>query len=98
MCRCLTRTCNAAAKVYGTGPYLKFIILMVLRLDLPNIIRNPVVMEIAKKYNKSPAQILLRHLVQKEMVVIPRSVNPSRIKENINVSVFYHYLTNKSFC
>ena len=39
----------------------------------------------AKKYNKTPAQILLRHLIQKGIAVIPKSTNEHRIKENNNV-------------
>jgi len=41
--------------------------------------------KVAKKYGKSPAQVLLRHIVQKGMVVIPKSINPQRIIENIQV-------------
>lgn len=47
---------------------------------------NPVVLELAEKYNKTPAQVLLRHLIQKDFSVIPKSSNPKRIAENINVS------------
>ncbi|KAE9554106.1 hypothetical protein FO519_002695 [Halicephalobus sp. NKZ332] len=43
------------------------------------------VTELAKKYNKSPAQILLRHLIQNGIAVIPKSTNEKRIKENNDV-------------
>ena len=33
----------------------------------------PSVLELAKKYNKSAAQILLRHLLQKDILIIPKS-------------------------
>jgi len=36
---------------------------------------DPLVMDLAKKYGKTPAQILLRHLVQLGFIVIPKSVN-----------------------
>jgi len=50
--------------------------------SLPKLIEDPVVTEIAKKHGKTNAQILLRFLVQKDIIVIPKSVNPGRIKEN----------------
>ena len=37
---------------------------------------------LAKKYNKSVAQIILRWDLQKGIATIPKSVNPERIKEN----------------
>lgn len=49
---------------------------------------EPVVKEIAEKYGKSYAQIMLRWCVQKGLVVIPKSVNPGRIKENIGIFNF----------
>jgi len=53
-----------------------------------NILEDPVVVELSKVYNKSPGQILLRHLLQRGIIVIPKSGNPARIKENINVLDF----------
>lgn len=43
---------------------------------------------LAEKYGKSPAQIVLRWHLQLKNVVIPKSVTPSRIKENIDVFDF----------
>ncbi|CAB1323961.1 unnamed protein product [Coregonus sp. 'balchen'] len=43
---------------------------------------------LAKKYNKSPAQIILRWQTQRGVVTIPKSVTESRIKENIQVFDF----------
>jgi len=48
----------------------------------------PLVLELAKKYNKTPAQILLRQMVQRGISVIPKSVKPERLQENINIFDF----------
>lgn len=43
---------------------------------------------IAKKYDKTPAQILLKWATQQGIVVIPKSGNPQRIRENFNLFDF----------
>lgn len=49
------------------------------------LLEEPVVIEIAKKYNRTPAQILLRHGLQSGVVVLSKSVTPERIKSNFKV-------------
>ena len=49
---------------------------------------EPVVREIAAKYGKTPAQILLRRTVQDGVAVIPKSVHAQRIQENIDIFDF----------
>ncbi|GIU70200.1 MAG: glyoxal reductase [Candidatus Woesearchaeota archaeon] len=44
--------------------------------------------EIALKYNKSPAQIILRWVIQHGVVVIPKSTDPIKIRENAQVFDF----------
>ena len=49
---------------------------------------EPKVVELAKKYGKTSAQILLRFLTQKNIVIIPRTTKPERIKENFDIFDF----------
>ena len=49
---------------------------------------EPAVIALAKKYGKSPAQVMLRFLIQKGIAVIPRSTQPEHIKENFNLFDF----------
>ena len=49
---------------------------------------NPVIAEIAKKYGKTPAQVMLRWHIQRGVVVIPKSTHIERMEENFNVFDF----------
>lgn len=53
-----------------------------------HLMSNPVLTEIGEKYGKSPIQIILRYLVQNDVVTIPRSTNPAHIKSNIDIFDF----------
>ncbi|MBO7745418.1 aldo/keto reductase [Paenibacillus sp. MWE-103] len=53
-----------------------------------NLFQNAVFVGIAEKYNKSVAQVVLRWLTQREVVVIPKSVRKDRIIENLNIFDF----------
>ncbi|MEV5013188.1 aldo/keto reductase [Streptomyces sp. NPDC053780] len=52
------------------------------------ILEIPAIVAIAQKHNRTPAQVVLRWHLQLGNVVIPKSVTPSRIKENIDVFGF----------
>jgi 2,5-diketo-D-gluconate reductase A len=53
-----------------------------------NIFQNEVLVSIAEQYNKSVAQVILRWLTQRGVVVIPKSVRKERIIENFNIFDF----------
>lgn len=50
--------------------------------------QKPAVLALTKKYNKTPAQILLRFLTRKGISVIPRSSQPEHIRENLDLFDF----------
>ncbi|MGW7269649.1 aldo/keto reductase [Streptomyces sp. NPDC054864] len=49
------------------------------------LLEVPAIIAIAQKHGRTPAQVVLRWHLQLGNVVIPKSVTPSRIKENIDV-------------
>lgn len=51
-------------------------------------LEEPVLRDLAAKYNKTAAQILIRWSLQKGYVPLPKSVTPSRIRENAAVYDF----------
>ena len=52
------------------------------------LLEVPAIVAIAQKHNRTPAQVVLRWHLQLGNVVIPKSVTPSRIRENIDVFDF----------
>ena len=52
------------------------------------IVEVPAVAELAKRYGKTPAQIVLRWDLQHQVVTIPKSVRPARIRENADLFDF----------
>ena len=55
--------------------------------DEPKLLEDPKLVEIGKKYDKTPAQICLKWQTQRGVAVVPRSVNPSRIAQNADVRI-----------
>jgi alcohol dehydrogenase (NADP+) len=49
---------------------------------------NPVVKEIACRLQKTPAQVLLRQLISRGISAIPKSTNPDRLRQNIDLFDF----------
>ncbi|HEV8556725.1 MAG TPA: aldo/keto reductase [Actinophytocola sp.] len=52
------------------------------------LLRDPTITGLAQKYDRTPAQIVLRWHLEQGVVPIPKSVTPSRIRENIDVFDF----------
>lgn len=58
------------------------------RPDWPVLLEDKVLAEIGAKYNKTAAQVAIRWQVDSGVVVVPKSVNPSRIAANLDVFDF----------
>ena len=52
------------------------------------VVDEPLLINIGQKYQKSSSQVTLRWHVQKDLIVIPKSVNPLRIAENMQIFDF----------
>lgn len=52
------------------------------------LLENPVVAGVAAKHGRTPAQVIIRWHIDNGLVVIPKSVTPSRIEENFKVFDF----------
>lgn len=53
-----------------------------------NIFQNELLLSVAAKYKKSIAQVILRWLIQRGVVIIPKSVHKERITENFDIFDF----------
>jgi diketogulonate reductase-like aldo/keto reductase len=53
-----------------------------------DIFNNPVLTKIGDKYGKSVAQVILRWLIEQDIVVLAKSVKPERMRQNLDVFDF----------
>lgn len=53
-----------------------------------DLLFHPVLQELADKHDKTTAQIVLRWHIERGTIIIPKSVNPGRINENISITDF----------
>lgn len=56
--------------------------------DDPKLLEDPKLIELGKKYNKTAAQVVLRWLVQRGVIAIPKTVNKNRLTENMDIFDF----------
>ncbi|KAF8561447.1 hypothetical protein P879_08848 [Paragonimus westermani] len=54
-----------------------------------NLLTEPWVCDIAMRHKKTPGQVLLRYLIQRNLAVVPKSVTPARIVENSQIFDFH---------
>ena len=54
-------------------------------MNHPILLEDPVLCAIAKKHKQTPALVALRYQIQRGVVVLAKSYNKKRIKENIQV-------------
>ena len=54
--------------------------------DTPLLMDNDIIKGIAEKHKKTPAQVLLRWATQRNVAVIPKSNNPGRLAQNLDVT------------
>lgn len=54
----------------------------------PVVLEDAKIKELAEKYSKTPAQILLRYQIDRGVITIPKSVNRQRIKQNFEIFDF----------
>lgn len=48
----------------------------------------PEIIAIANRLNKTPAQILLKWIIQRDVAVIPKSINANRLRQNMSLFDF----------
>ena len=53
-----------------------------------NLFSDPLLSEIGAAHGKSVAQVVLRWLIQRGVIIIPKSVRPERMRENIDIFDF----------
>ncbi|MDX2305698.1 MAG: aldo/keto reductase [Microscillaceae bacterium] len=53
-----------------------------LQENEPSLMEHPVVLEVAQVHGCTPAQVLIRWGIQRGTSVIPKSVNPERLRQN----------------
>lgn len=53
-----------------------------------DLLNNPIILELAEKYGKNAGQIILRFENQEGIIVFPKSLNPERIKSNMEIFDF----------
>ena len=53
------------------------------------LVKNEIILNISKNKNKTVSQIILKYLLQKNFIPLPKSVHSNYIKENFDLNGFY---------
>ncbi|KAE8359417.1 putative NAD(P)H-dependent D-xylose reductase xyl1 [Aspergillus caelatus] len=78
-----------AVTAYSSFGPLSFLELEVKNaVDTPPLFEHNTIKSLAEKYGKTPAQVLLRWATQRSIAVIPKSNNPTRLSQNLEVTGF----------
>ncbi|KAJ5477515.1 NAD(P)H-dependent D-xylose reductase xyl1 [Penicillium diatomitis] len=78
-----------AVTAYSSFGPLSFIELeMQNAKDTPKLFEHSAITSVASKHNRSPAQVLLRWATQRNIAVIPKSNDPTRLAQNLQVTDF----------
>jgi D-xylose reductase len=68
---------------FGPASFIEFNMEHAARLT--PLIEDPIIKDIAKKYNKKPSQVLLRWATQQGLAVIPKTTSEEYLKENLDI-------------
>ena len=77
------------SKLLGTMKSLDIIPVAYCPICRGDVAKDDVIINLSDKYNKTPAQIALRWIIQQNAVAIPKTANSDRLKENIDVYDFH---------
>ncbi|RKG75391.1 aldo/keto reductase, partial [Corallococcus terminator] len=53
-----------------------------------DVLKNDAIVRVAKKHGRSPAQIILRWHVERDVIAIPKSKDPERMRQNLDIFDF----------
>ena len=85
-------TYRALEEAYQAGKLRSIGVSNFNRAQLGEITANfqtvPVLKDLAAKYDHTTAQVMLRYLTQRQIMVIPRSTNPAHMAANLNIFDF----------
>ena len=76
------------AKVLGVMEDLSIIPVAYCPICRGEVAKDEVIINLAEKYSKTPAQITLRWVLQQKIVAIPKTANSARLRENIDIYDF----------
>ena len=65
--------------------------------DSPYLLEEPILKTIAKKHSRTPGQVALRYQLQRGVVVLAKSFNEKRIKENFEVKAPETFFQNETW-